>query len=207
MKKIETMKAIVTPADLTRRTMLALPLAAAALQGATIPRPTPALKIPRPGGVPPIELSAYKGKVVAMFFLLTTCPHCKAFSKALTNVSKELGPMGFQVVGAAINDDTGRLVTGFAQETGATFPVGYVKQEIANQYLEFTTMMTMYMPQLALIDRKGMIRYQHGGDDEKFFNDGEVNLRKEVKLLLAEGGAGAAPKAAPKSKVPTKNSL
>ena len=204
-------KTVMTPANLTRRTVLALPLAAAALQGANLPRPTPALKIPRPGGVPPIDPAAHKGKVVAMFFLLTTCPHCKAFSRALTNVSKELGPLGFDVVAAAINDDTGRLVTGFVQETGATFPVGFVKQEVCNEYLQHPSMVTMYMPQLALIDRKGMIRYQHGGDDEKFFNDGENNLRKEVKLLLAEkatGGApAAAPKAAPKGKVPSEKGI
>lgn len=185
---------------LTRRTVLALPLAAAALQGAVIPRPAPELKIPRPGGVPPIDVSAYKGKVVALLFLLTTCPHCKAFSKSLEKISKELGPQGFQVLGAAINDPTGRLVSGFVQETGATFPVGFVKQEVCNEYLQFTSMQTMYMPQLAIIDRKGTIRYQHPGED-KFYNDQENNLRTEVKLLLAEKAAAApATKAAAKTK-------
>jgi len=179
--------------NLTRRTVLALPLAAAALQGATIPRPAPDLKVPRPGGVPPIDLSAYKGKVVAMLFLLTTCPHCKAFSRTLEKVSKELGPQGFQVVGAAIDDPTGRLVSGFVQETGATFPVGFVQKEVPNAYLQHPSMVTMYMPQLALIDRKGVIRYQHGGEDEKFYNNQENNLRAEVKLLLAEKGGAAAP--------------
>jgi thiol-disulfide isomerase/thioredoxin len=183
---------------LTRRTVLALPLAAAALQGATIPRPAPELKIPRPGGVPPIVLSEYKGKVVALLFLLTTCPHCKAFSKTLEKVSKELGPQGFQVVGAAINDPTGRLVSAFVQETGATFPVGYVKQEISNEFLQHPSMVSMYMPQLALIDRKGVVRFQHPGEDQ-FYNDQENNLRKEVKLLLAEK-AGATPAPAAKKK-------
>jgi thiol-disulfide isomerase/thioredoxin len=186
--------------QLTRRTVLALPLAAAALQGATLPRPAEPLKIPRPGGLGPVDPTAYKGKVVALLFLLTTCPHCKAFSKALETVSKELGPLGFQVLGAAINDNTGRLVTAFAQETGATFPIGYVKQEVSNDYLQIPSMQTMYMPQLVLIDRKGMIRYHHPGQDEKFYGNQEANLRAEVKLLLAEkGGAGVpAPKGAAK---------
>ncbi len=178
--------------NLTRRTVLTLPLAAAALQGATLPRPAQEVKIPRPGGVPPIVLSEYKGKVVALLFLLTTCPHCKAFSKSLEKVSKELGPQGFQVIGAAINDPTGRLVSAFVAETGATFPVGYVKQEVSNEFLQHPSMVSMYMPQLALIDRKGMVRFQHGGEDSKYYNDQENNLRAEVKLLLAEK-AGPAP--------------
>ena len=194
MKKVQT--------TLTRRTVLALPVAAAMLetarlQAATIPRPMPALKIPRPGGQPPIELAAYKGKVVAMFFLLTTCPHCKAFSKALERVSKELGPQGLQIVGAAINDDTGRLVTGFAQETGATFPIGYVKQQMANEFLQIPTMAEMYMPQLAIIDRKGMVRFQHPGEDP-WYGDQENNFRKEAKMLLAEKAGSSGPVQTPK---------
>jgi thiol-disulfide isomerase/thioredoxin len=185
-----------TKMNLTRRTVLALPFAAAALQGASLPRPAAPLTIARPGGVAPVDPTAYKGKVVALLFLLTTCPHCKAFSKALETVQKELGPQGFQVLGAAINDNTGRLVTGFVQETGATFPVGFVKQEVSNDYLQIPSMQTMYMPQLLLIDRKGMIRYHHPGQDEKFYGNQEANLRAEVKLLLAEKGGPAA--AAPK---------
>ena len=143
-----------------------------------------------------------------MFFLLTTCPHCKAFSKTLEKVSKELGTQGFQVVGAAIDDPTGRLVSGFVAETGVTFPVGYVQKEVPHTFLQHPAMSTMYMPQLALIDRKGIIRYQHGGEDETFYNNQEVNLKTEVKLLLAEksGAAAAAPKPAGKP-APTKSGI
>jgi thiol-disulfide isomerase/thioredoxin len=204
-KDIKTFTPLEPQCELTRRGLLALPLAlsiAGSALAAGLPRPAAELKIPRPGGQPPIDLASYKGKVVAMMFLLTTCPHCKAFAGTLEKVSQELGT-GFQPIGAAIDDPTGRKVTDFGRETGAKFPIGFVKQELANQFLEFPSMKSMYMPQLALIDRAGMVRYHHPGEDP-FYNDQEANLRKEVKLLLAEKAAGGGAPAAGAKPAPAK---
>ena len=53
------------------------------------------------------------------------------------------------------------------------------------------------MPQLALIDRKGVIRAQYPGND-KFFQDEEKNLRAVFDSLLKEGSGSR--KRAPSSK-------
>jgi hypothetical protein len=42
---------------------------------------------------------------------------------------------------------------------------------------------------MVLIDRKGVIRAQHTGE-EPFFGDGQAeNIRKEAETLLAESGS------------------
>src|SRR5580700_2974247 len=79
-------------------------------------------------------LSQYRGKVVALEFILTTCPHCQAASKDLTRYQQELGARGFQVIDLAINalDDmrtpaeAEQMVNGFVRNFQVGFPVGYL---------------------------------------------------------------------------------
>jgi hypothetical protein len=40
------------------------------------------------------------------------------------------------------------------------------------------------MPIVLLIDRQGVVRFQHEGHDERFFADQEQNFRKELDELL-----------------------
>jgi peroxiredoxin len=178
---------------MTRRSVLALPLASSALLGADIPRKAIPLAVRKPdGGV--IDLSHYKGKVVAVEFLLTTCPHCQRSSQNIEKLYKELGPKGFQPIGIATNDMAHMLIPEFVRKLGLSFPVGYSTRDLAIEFLQHPVMLTMYMPQLAIIDRAGMVRFQHGGSDTKFFENEEKNLRDEVIQLLAEGAAPAAKK-------------
>jgi hypothetical protein len=57
------------------------------------------------------------------------------------------------------------------------------------------------VPYVFFIDRKGMIRYEHPGQDAAFHNNEIQNARAEIELLLKERAAPAkaARKAAPKS--------
>ena len=52
----------------------------------------------------------------------------------------------------------------------------------------------LMMPQLVFIDRKGFVRAQYGGDDEKFFDKAiqEKNIRDVIEPLLKESVAQAA---------------
>src|SRR5215470_8044273 len=63
-------------------------------------------------------LSSYKGKVVVIQFLITTCPHCQAMSKMLTKLQTELGPRGFQAVGVAFNEATPDMVRAYIAQNG-----------------------------------------------------------------------------------------
>ncbi len=133
-------------------------------------------------------LSQFKGKVILVEFLLTTCPHCQRASQIAQGLYKELGPKGFQPVGIAINDMAKMLVPDYVKNFQLTYPVGFSLRDPVYNYLEHSPMMQLMMPTLVFIDRKFQIRGQHMGGTE-FFNNEEKNMRAQVELLLAEGSA------------------
>ena len=61
-------------------------LSGLALMGAEVPRQSPEYALTLPGGQQEL-LSKYKGKVVAMEFLFTTCPHCQKSATFCRNCS------------------------------------------------------------------------------------------------------------------------
>lgn len=159
-----------------------LPLAAAATaEGAEFPRPSMDLKIDMPGKGP-VALSSYKGKVLAVEFLLTTCPHCQKASQAIEQVYKQLGPKGFQPIGIAINQ--GGDAAQFAKQYGLSFPVGNIDHKLCVEYMQHPSFLRLLMPQLAFVDRKFMVRAQYAGDSPFFETDEVENVRKEVTPLL-----------------------
>ncbi len=166
------------------RVVLALLIVTFAGRAAEIPRKAPELIIRLPGGKQ-IKLSDFRGKVVALEFLLTTCPHCKRTSSTMERVYRDLGPKGFQPLGAAFNDGAESLVAGYVQELGLTYPVGYTDRDTVIAFLQHPVMLTLWTPQLVLIDKKGMIRAQYPGTHQ-FFRNEEENLRYMVERLLKE---------------------
>ncbi len=174
-----------------------------ALFAAEVPRPAPELVI-RQVNKPQLLLSQFRGKVVAVEFLQTTCPHCQNASALLNKMGEEYGPRGFQPIGIAFNDMATMLVPDYVNQLGLKFPVGVGTREEVISYLQHPVVEMMYVPQLIFIDRKGIIRAQYAGQSD-FFKDEEKNMRKQIEALLNEpaGGAKAAPsktKAKPASK-------
>ncbi|MBL8295246.1 MAG: TlpA family protein disulfide reductase [Bryobacterales bacterium] len=164
---------------------------------ADIPRQAPAMTFPLVNGGT-VDLANYKGKVVALEFLNTTCPHCQKCSQTLQKMQQEYGPKGFQALGVAINDMAHMLVPDYIRNYGLTYPLGYTHRDKAHEFLQHPTMLIMYVPQLVFIDKKGIIRSQYPGGD-KFYQDEERNMRTQIEALLKE--AGAAPAAAKKPAV------
>ena len=182
------------------RLLIATVLASAAvLMGADLPRPAPPLTFTSWNGQT-INLANYKGKVVVVEILSTTCPHCQQSAKTLSKLKNELGAKGMEVIGYAINPDAD--VMGFVRQFGVNFPVGKGVREKAYEFLQISVMQQFYFPQMAFVDRSGNIRAQFGGTDAFLSTNDESNIRGMVQKLLAEGGAPAAPakKAPPVSK-------
>lgn len=163
--------------------------AALALPGADIPRQAPNMTFKMPGGGV-IDLTQYKGKVVALEFLLTTCPHCQRSSQILQKMMDEYGPRGFQALGVATNEMSHMLVPDYVKNFGLRFPVGFAPKEQANEFLQHPTMLIMYFPQMVFLDRKGTIRSQHAGGSD-FFKEEEKNMRAKIEELLKEPAGGA----------------
>ena len=72
---------------------LLIALGVSAFAAPPVPRPAKELEIVEPNGKHDL-LTSYKGKVVVVQFLYTTCPHCQAYSQLLTKIQKEYGSKG-----------------------------------------------------------------------------------------------------------------
>lgn len=94
-----------------------------------------------------------------------------------------MGPKGFQPLGIAAASEHIPLLPQFIRQFGLTFPVGFTEGDLARGYLQISAMQQMYVPHIVFIDRQGMIREQHVGDD--LFKDEETNIRKKVLELLS----------------------
>ena len=164
------------------------------------PRKAPELAFNRPGQGQ-VLLSHYRGKVVALEFILTTCPHCQAASKTMTKFQEEYGPRGFQALDVAINgldenrtpDQADTLVKTFQTNFQVGFPVGWSARD-QMMSLGFSLADRMVVPQLVLIDRKGYIHYQTPANNNeewtKIMNDDA--LRQHIEELLALNNTSAA---------------
>jgi peroxiredoxin len=153
---------------------------------APVPRKAGEVTITMNGGEQ-LLLSSLRGKVVALEFLLTTCPHCQRCSGILQQMYQEFGPKGFQPVGAAINDNARALVPEFIYKLGLKFPVGVTPHDMAYEFLGYNQndpkAGPMLMPQLVFIDRKGIVQVQYAGDND-FFKNEEVNMKNQIEAML-----------------------
>jgi thiol-disulfide isomerase/thioredoxin len=169
--------------------LFCLGLVAQAATNAPQPRPSPEFTIHLiPSG--DISPTQYKGKVVVLAFILTTCPHCQRAVGMLNGLQTEYGPRGLQVIGAAVNSMSNMLVPDFNKQFRPNFPIGWAMHQDMLTYLNHSVMTPPYMPSLVFIDRKGMIRYQRMGDDPLMTSDQEKNVREAIEELLKEGSAG-----------------
>ncbi|MGD0578953.1 MAG: TlpA disulfide reductase family protein [Bryobacteraceae bacterium] len=182
---------------ITRRQWMGLTLGTAAvgldLEAALpVPRRAPELAVML-NSKEQLLLSKFRGKLVALEFLLTTCPHCQRCSGIIEKMYKEFGPRGFQPIGAAINDNAQVLVPEFIIKLGLTYPVGVTPREMAYDFLGYNpsdpNSPNLLMPQLVFIDRKGIVRAQYPGDDNFFKEAEETNMRNQIEALLKDAGA------------------
>ena len=148
------------------------------------PRPSPPLQILRPGA-PTITLSQYRGKVVALALILTTCSHCQQFTVVLNILAHEYGARGVQFLECAFNDDAVPTLPGFLERFHPSFPVGYTSQAAINTYLRRSILdrRPLYVPHLVVLDRAGRIRADIPGEDP-FFRTAENSLRALLDGLL-----------------------
>lgn len=77
-----------------------------------------------------VSLSDYKGKVVLVDFWATWCDPCKAEVPELIELQKKLGPKGFVILGASMDEETAE-VPKFAKAYGINYPVLLVGSERA----------------------------------------------------------------------------
>jgi peroxiredoxin len=170
---------------MTKRKLLALLFLALAMAAAAdVPRKAPELKIQTTDGKQ-LLLSQYKGKAVAVCFILTTCSHCQRTIGYLAKLYPEYAPKGFRVLASAIDQGARGAIPFFVKAFNPPFPVGFNDLAAAADFMQFPPMLNPSMPLVAFVDPDGMIREQHLGNDAAFFGaDQEKNLRAAIESLL-----------------------
>jgi peroxiredoxin len=160
---------------------------------ATVPRPAPEFVIQMPKASQ-ILLSQYRGKVVCLEFLFTTCVHCQHASQLLSKLQSEYGSRGFQALGAAFNEMAAMLVPDFIRDYKINYPVGFSPREPIINFLQVNANTALHVPQLVFIDKKGVIRHQSLPQNDSVTHL-ESNMRKMIEQLLAEPAPSSGKKA------------
>jgi peroxiredoxin len=176
---------------LLRRLAIGVLLLAGMLPAAEVPRRSPEFAVALTSGKQ-ILLSEHRGKVVALIFILTYCPHCQVTVQALTKLHAEYGPRGFEVFASAIEDMASMVVPDFVKRFQPGFPVGFNNRDQVLEFLQHPPMFKLLMPQLVFVDREGNIRAQYAGDDPFFGAEQDKNLRARIEELLKPGPPKAA---------------
>ncbi|MDQ2949951.1 MAG: TlpA family protein disulfide reductase [Acidobacteriota bacterium] len=156
----------------------------------TAPRRSPEFQLNFVGGEQKL-LSSYRGKVVMIEFLHTTCPHCQHASQVFSKLYTEFGSRGFQPLGVAWNDMANMLVPDFIKANHVNYPVAFATREAVMDYLMMSPVVRSVVPQIVWIDRKGMIRSQTPaiGDDAKLLT--EKYWREMIETLTSESDTSA----------------
>ena len=175
--------------------LAALTVTLACLAGSQLfaqePRKAPELAFNVPGQGTKL-LSQYRGKVVALEFIFTTCPHCQAATKLMEKFQREFGPRGFQAIDVAVNDNADLLVENFAKDFQVNFPVGWVLRDQMISFMGWTSSYFV-VPQQVMIDRKGYIRYQTPQKEDETWDKlmKEDAIRQHIEELLGGSSASA----------------
>ena len=148
------------------------------------PRRSPEFQLNFVGGEQKL-LSGYRGKVVMIEFLHTTCPHCQHSAQVFSKLYTEYGSRGFQPLGVAWNDMANLLVSDFIKANTVNFPVAFAPRAAVLDYLMMAESVRSVVPQIVWIDRKGMIRSQTPPiGDEKMLT--EKYWREMIETLTSE---------------------
>ncbi len=153
-------------------------------------RPAPPLQFVAANGAT-VSLAALKGKVVIIEFLLTTCPGCQESARLLSKLQTEYGPQGLQVIGVAMDPEAAFKLREFTSLYATAFPVGTYGYTESRKWLQIPEHLRLMVPAIVIVDRTGVIREQHLGDDRPWVDKKEPNLRATLKTLLAQKGAPA----------------
>ena len=151
---------------------------------ADVSRPSPPFSILRPGAAP-LEIAGLRGKIVALVFIDTHCPHCQKLTNLLSELAPKYAGRGVQIVECAFNSDAQASLAQFQQQFHPPFPVGYSNHAAVMAYLQIPLLdpHPLYVPHMVFLDRRGVIRADVAGESD-FMKQPEVNIPAELDKLL-----------------------
>jgi peroxiredoxin len=135
------------------RTILSTLLCAVALIAAEPPRRAPGFSLPDLKAEQH-DLADFRGKVVILEFMQTTCPHCAAFVEVLDKVQQKFG--GRVAILAVVNPpDNQQAVAAYITGHKIAYPILFDCGQVAYSYMQ---KIQFDLPQVYVIDANGMIQ-------------------------------------------------
>ncbi|HZS51727.1 MAG TPA: TlpA disulfide reductase family protein [Bryobacterales bacterium] len=126
-----------------------------------------------------VSLSSFKGKVLLVEFLSTTCPHCQKFAPVLDSVYTRLKGR-VAVVGISTFPDTAETVAEFVKTYKISYPVLVdPTNKAAIDYLKPDPNHGFSIPHVFVVDQSGYIRddfVQNPSNAELFTPEGLTRL-------------------------------
>jgi len=161
---------------------------------AGVPRPSPELVMQR-GAAPPIRLSQFRGKIVALAFSYTTCNHCQFLTRSLKVIQKDYAARNVQVVECAFEEEVTTTYPMFLKVFEPNFPTGYTTAVAVKKYLRWNDFVDgmLMIPYMIFIDANGIIRGDFNGKDG-FFNEADKNVRAQLDKMTKSAAKSAATK-------------
>jgi cytochrome c-type biogenesis protein len=106
-----------------------------------------------------ISLAQMKGEVILLNVWATWCKPCRQEIPALDSLHREFAARGLVVAGVSIDviDDTARIAR-FARELGASYTLWLDPDDRVSN-----TFRALGVPSTYLVDREGVLRWQHMG--------------------------------------------
>jgi peroxiredoxin len=161
----------------------------AAMVAADGPRRAPGFALPD-SNMQVHDLYDYRGKPVILEFMLTTCPHCAAFTPVLQKVQQKYGNR--VAILAVVNPpDDMNAVKQYIAGHQITFPILFDMGQAAYSYI---LKPSFSQPQVYLIDPKGMIfaHYEYSALTRDIFEGN--GLSSDIDRMLGPGASTPSPK-------------
>lgn len=122
-------------------------------------------------------LKDYKGKILVVDFWATYCKPCVKKLREYESIYQ--ANKGNHVDFLALSSDTeDAVIKGWREETSVTIPLARMDDTTREAF--FGPVQFVTIPQVRIVDRKGVVRYSFGPDDEV------SAVEEAVKALVAE---------------------
>jgi thiol-disulfide isomerase/thioredoxin len=175
----------------TNALILAAVLTALTASAGPTPRPSPELVMQRGGG-PPLTLSQFRGKIVALALTHTTCEHCQTLTRVLNVIQKDYAARNVQVVECSFEEGANINYPMFVKALQPNFPTGYTTDAAIRKFLKWddTNDGNLMIPYMLFIDARGIIRGDFSGKDG-FFGKMDERIRAELNKMTKSAAAPA----------------
>jgi peroxiredoxin len=130
-----------------------------------------------------VHLSDFRGKAVLLNFWATWCQPCKIEMPWFTELQKQYGSEGLQVIGIAMDDASPEDIAKFAKDLGVDYPILIGKEALSEAYGGVP-----FLPTTFYIGRDGKVV------DKVFGLKGKAEIEGSIKKALAGGQAVQAQK-------------